>query len=226
MTDTTEPVEQEENLEQKLIDPNAPMHTRILEQPINGQVFDFHWTRMHASELLYVIAGQKATPDDTAMDGMKRMLLRTVDPSQKGLLLDLLNNKANYTLAKKLITGMLELITENGTIISTPDCNQTGDIKRFTVPLITDNKTELFEFKTDRTGFDEFQQNKEDASTDMADTIYQFLLGSLEDLKQQQRYDLLEFDERNFTLSIKLYSKVASFLARNQAITTKPTLKK
>jgi hypothetical protein len=212
--------------EQQYIDPNAPMHTRVIEQPINDQVFDFHWTRINASQLLYIIAGQKETPDDTAMDGMKRMLLKTVDSSQKGLLLDLLNDKANYTLSKKLVAGMLGLITSNETIIGSPDCSKQGDIKRFAVPLITDSKTEVFDFKTDRSGFDEFMQNKEDAASDTAEQVHNFLSDCLEDPKQKQRYNLLVFDERNFTLSVKLYSKVASFLARNQAITTKPTLKK
>lgn len=217
---------QGEKLEQEYFDPQAPVHKRVIELDINDSTFEFTWNRIQASDLLYVLAGQKDNPDDTVIKGMERLLKKTVSSSQKGLLIDHLNNKANYTLARKLIEGMLPLITDNETIISKPQIAQEGDVKTFTVYLTTDEKAERFVFKTDRVQFDEFQTVREEAASDMADEIHNFLSGSLEDDTQRQRYNLLAFDKRNFTLSVKLYSKVAHFLSRNQGIMTRLTLKK
>ena len=221
-----EPLGTNEMLEGVYIDPNAPSHKREIEQIINDTPFEFIWSRMLASELLYILAGQKETSDDTLNDGLVRMLQKAVSPSQKGLLINLLNDKANYTLPRKLIEGMLPLITDNETLIGKPECSREGDVKRFTVHLTTDNKVERFDFTTDRARFDEFQMAKEEAASDTAEELHNFLSDCLEDKQQKIRYNLLAFDERNFTLSIKLYSKVNSFLSSNQAITAKPTLKK
>ncbi len=212
--------------EELLVDQNAMSHKRIIEQQLNNIAFEFHWTRMDVSELLYVLVGKKETPNDSSVDGLRRMLLKTVDASQKGLLLDLLNDRANYTLARNLISGMLPLITDNATSVDKPKFTQTGDVKQFTVYLITDGEPEWFDFKTDRNRFDEFQLRQEDILADQAGEVFSFLHDALEDKGQRQRFRLLHYDERNFTLSSKLYAKVSSFLARNQAITTKPTLKK
>jgi|GEM_PF-4569963 len=226
MTEENTPAAKPDLEAQQFIDPHAPLHKRIIQQPINDQVFEFHWTRLDAAELIYILAGRKETPNETSTDGMRRMLLKTVDRSQKGLLLDILNNKSNYTLARKLIEGMLALVTDNETIIGTPEYSQQGDVKRFVVPLMTDGQTELFDFKTDRNRFDEFQQNREDPASDSAEEMHSFLYNALADKAQQQRYRLLAYDERNFTLSVKLFSRVNAFLARNQDTTVKPTLKK
>ncbi len=222
----TQETKPEETLEREYFDPLALAHKRVIELDINNATFEFTWTRGQASDLLYVLAGQKDNPDDNVIKGMERLLKKAVSGSQKGLLIDHLNNKANYTLARKLIEGMLPLITDNETIISKPQTTQEGDAKKFTVYLTTDGKAEQFDFKTDRVQFDEFQAAREDATSDMAEEIQTFLSRSLEDDAQRHRYNQLAFDERNFTLAVKLYSRVSSFLARNQGIMTRLTLKK
>ena len=210
--------------EQQFIDPQAPAHQRIIEQKIDGAAFVFRWTRMAVADLLYILVGVGENPNESAIKGMNRMLLKTVGVDQKGLLMDMLGDKANYTLGKQLIESQLPIISENETHIGWPECTTQGDLKKFTVPLTTDGKTEIFRFQTDRNKFDEFETAREDVASDQTQDIHNYLSACLEhDDKQRQRFNNLAFDERNFTLSAKIYGKVRRFLALNQVTIETPT---
>lgn len=211
--------------EEMFVDPMAPAHKRIVEQQISDTSFEFIWTRALVADLLEVLGGKRQGADESLKEAMSRMLVKAVESSQKGLLLDILKSRSNFTMTEKLVSGMLPLITANETKIGKPKCISEGDTRSVTIPLATDGTVQSFTFTSDRNRYDDFQNTKH-TEDDMAVAINGFLLECLEEEKKRRAFARLEFDERNFTLSVKVFGKVSHFLARNQDIIAAPTLKK
>ncbi|MBU2514514.1 hypothetical protein KJ966_24580 [bacterium] len=213
-----------QTIQNQLVDPMAPSHKRIVEQEISGVVFEFHWTRAHVAELMSVIAGNKRNLDDTLNDGLQRLLKQTVDSSQLGLLIDILNRPGNYTIVRKLAMGMLDIVTDNKTKVGTPVCEVTGGQKRVTVPLITGEDVCALTLATDRNRYEEYIESR--LAGDPDEAIYAFLNDCVKDEDQKTALRLLAYDEDNFTLPTKILSKTTRFFAQNQDTITAPKLKK
>jgi len=199
--------------EQRLIDPYAMAQVRKRELPLGNTHFIFNWSRITVPEFLLAYMGVSDRSNDSTSQALRRIFLKVVEPDQKGLLLDIFNDPDNGPMPGQIAEIMLKSVTDNETKIGRIETLKEKDKRQFTVSLTTDGKTQIFTFVSNRQKYAEYEEQRDNPDINPVEAIYNFLFSCLPE-ERQNDFALLEYDERNFSLSTKIYRRVTDFLSQ------------
>jgi hypothetical protein len=204
-----------------VLDPKVLNHKREIPVEIGNQKHKFIWTRLNVNDLMEAAGGLREHSSETTIKAMERVLVNAVDTDTHGILLDLFKKPENFALSNDLGEMMMKDVTENQTKINT---TKNAGPNAATAVLVTEKKTQVFKFKSDRQLYSDFLESKQDPDISPFEGVYNYLVSCLPE-DQQAEFALLTYDEKNFTLPLKVFNKAKPFLFQTSVSIRKLTRK-